>query len=297
MSERRPIGTIAELWRFPVKSMAGERLDAAALTEGGVVGDRAYALIDVETGKVASAKTVRLFSSLLDCTARFVSPPEPGRPPPPVRIALPDGSEVLSSDEAADAALSAFLGRRVRLAWSAPTDFIIDQYYPDVEGADPAGHRDVTVQQKLGAAFFAQAGLPSPVPEGAFPDLFPVSLITTSSLRRVAALAGEGAADTRRFRMNLVVETADEGFLENDWPGRPFSVGAEAGLTVAMPDPRCVMVTLAQGDLEKDTGLLETLVRHNRLPLPGNAMFPCLGVYAVVTAGAEVRVGDEVFLG
>lgn len=297
MSERRSIGTVAELWRFPVKSMAGERLDAAVLNEGGVLGDRAYALIDVETGKVASAKTVRLFSGLLDCTARFVSPPEPGQPPPPVQITLPDGSEVLSRDGAADAALSAFLGRRVRLAQSAPADFTIDQYHPDVENADPAGHRDVTVQQKLGAAFFAQAGIPSPLADGAFLDLFPVSLITTSSLLRMAELAGAAAADLRRYRMNLVIETADNGFLESDWPGQPMSVGPEAGLAIAMPDPRCVMITLAQGGLAQDTGLLEALVRHNRLAVGEATMFPCLGVYAVVTAGAEVRVGQRVVLG
>lgn len=297
MSRRREVGTVAELWRFPVKSMAGERLETATLTEAGLVGDRAYGMIDVETGKVASAKSVRLFAKLLECTARFTAPPQPGLSPPPVRIRLPDGTQVLSTNGAADGALSALLGREVRLAQSAPEDFTIDQYHPDVDGADPSGHRDVTVQQKLGAAFFAQAGIPSPAAPGAFLDLFPISIVTTSSLRRLAALAGEGAADARRFRMNLVVEAPDEGFLESAWPGQPLSIGREACLNIAMPDPRCVMTTLAQGDLAQDMGVLETLVRHNRLPVAGNAMFPCLGVYAVVTGGATVRIGDEVFLG
>ncbi|MDP9257522.1 MAG: MOSC N-terminal beta barrel domain-containing protein, partial [Actinomycetota bacterium] len=56
MNSGEPVGTIRALWRYPVKSMLGEELDAVDLSEGGVVGDRAYALRDRETGKVASAK-------------------------------------------------------------------------------------------------------------------------------------------------------------------------------------------------------------------------------------------------
>jgi uncharacterized protein YcbX len=60
MSSSEPVGTIQALWRFPVKSMLGEELDAADLGEGGIVGDRAYAIRDRETGKVASAKHPKL---------------------------------------------------------------------------------------------------------------------------------------------------------------------------------------------------------------------------------------------
>jgi len=56
MSIGEPVGTVGALWRFPVKSMLGEELDQVDVDEGGVVGDRAFALMDVETGKVASAK-------------------------------------------------------------------------------------------------------------------------------------------------------------------------------------------------------------------------------------------------
>ena len=72
-------GVVSELWRFPVKSMAGERLEAAEVTEQGVLGDRAYGLVDVETGKVVSAKSVRLFPGILSCHAAFVEPPRSGR--------------------------------------------------------------------------------------------------------------------------------------------------------------------------------------------------------------------------
>src|SRR5712692_4700908 len=166
------VGSVAALWRFPVKSMKGERLAKAELTEAGFVGDRAYALIDADTGKVVSAKSVRLFPDLLACRAGFVEPPQAGREVPPVRIDLPDGTTVTSDSSDADRALSAYFRRDVKLARAAPDDFTIDQYHPNVEDLDPAGHRDTVVEQKLGSAFFAEVGLPSPVAVGAFFDLF-----------------------------------------------------------------------------------------------------------------------------
>src|ERR671910_3832864 len=90
------VGAVAGLWRFPVKSMGGERLEQAELTEHGLVGDRAYALIDANTGKVVSAKSVKLFPGLLGCRAAFVEPPRSGGELPPVRIMLPDGTSVTS---------------------------------------------------------------------------------------------------------------------------------------------------------------------------------------------------------
>ena len=274
--------------------MSGERLEMAELTEGGIVGDRAYALIDVETGKVVSAKSVRLFSRILDCKARFVAPPQAGRAPPPVRIELPDGSQAVSEGGQADEALSDLFGRAVKLAHNAPVDFTIDQHHPDVEGADPFGHRNVTVQQKLGAAYFAEAGMPSPVAATAFFDLFPVTVITTSTLRRLAQLQPGSRFDSRRFRMNLVVETPEAGFVENDWVGRSLWIGRDGGVSVIISDPRCVMTTLPQGDLSQDTDIFRTLVQHNRLAVAGSGLFPCAGVYAVVTSASAIRIGDEV---
>ena len=83
------VGSLAGIWRFPVKSMRGEQIGQAELSERGLLGDRAYALIDTDTGKVASAKSVRLFPDLLNCRASFVEPPQMDRELPPVRIVLP----------------------------------------------------------------------------------------------------------------------------------------------------------------------------------------------------------------
>lgn len=289
------VGTVATLSRFPVKSMQGERLTTAELMEHGVVGDRAYALVDTETGKVMSAKNPRLGTQLLSCRAAFVETPGSGDKPPAVRVTLPDGTAVTSDAPDADATLSRFLGCEVALQSAAPDDFTIDQYHPDVEDLDPEGHRDTVTESKLGASFFAQVGIPSPVPAGSFLDLFPVSLLTTSTLDRLQALRPESRFDERRFRMNVVVDTPADGFVENAWTGRSLKIGESVRLTVFLPDPRCVMTTLAQGDLPKDTEVLRTLARNNRVEVAGG-LYPCAGVYAVVEVGGNVRAGDHVSL-
>ena len=293
MAMGQAVGAIVGLWRFPVKSMPGERVDAAEVAAGGLVGDRAFALIDANTGKVLSAKTPGLGPALFGCAATFVEPPRAGEDVPAVRITLPDGTSVTSEAPDADARLSGFLARDVRLARAAPEDFTIDQYHPDLEGLDPEGHRDTVTESKLGSAFFAAAGLPSAVPAGSFFDLFPVSVLTTSTLHHLNDLRPESRFEEPRFRMNVIVDTDDNGFVENDWVGDALEIGEQVRLSVALPDPRCVMTTLAQGDLPKDTEILRTLVRHNRIDVAGG-LYPCAGVYATVESPGTMRQGDAV---
>ena len=242
-----------------------------------------------------SAKNPRLGTQLLSCRAAFVETPGSGDEPPAVRVTLPDGTAVTSDAPDADATLSRFLGCEVTLQSAAPDDFTIDQYHPDVEDLDPEGHRDTVTESKLGASFFAQVGIPSPVPAGSFLDLFPVSLLTTSTLDRLQTLRPESRFDERRFRMNVVVDTPADGFVENEWTGRSLKIGESVRLTVFLPDPRCVMTTLAQGDLPKDTEVLRTLARNNRVEVAGG-LYPCAGVYAVVEAAGNLRAGDHVSL-
>jgi len=294
MATSAVVGSVAGLWRFPVKSMTGERLDQAELTERGLLGDRAYALVDTDTGKVVSAKSVRLFPDLFGCRAVFVEPPRSGRELPPVRITLPDGTSVTSDSGDVDRVLSSCFQRNVTLSRAAPEDFTIDQYHPDVEGLDPEGHKDTVVEQKLGAALFAEAGVASPVAVDSFFDVFPVSVLTTSTLGRLSELRPRSRFDQRRFRMNVIVDTGEPGFVENDWVGGELGIGDTVRLNVTLPDPRCVMTTLAQDDLPKDTDILRTLVGHNRVQVGDFGRFPCAGVYAVVTAPGTVRAGDRV---
>src|SRR6266480_5705897 len=241
MNSSERVGTIRALWRYPVKSMLGEELEAVDVSEDGVVGDRAYALRDRETGKVASAKHPKLWPNLLACRAAFVEPPRPGEELPPARIELADGNSVLSDAADVDAVLSRFFGRDVELARAAQNGYTIDQYHPDLENYDPDGHRDEVVEAQLGAAFFNERGLPSAVPEDSFFDLYPLSVLTTSSLDHLSELEPQSLFDARRFRMNVIVDATSRGFVENDWVGRTLAIGDEVRLGVSLPDPRCVM--------------------------------------------------------
>jgi uncharacterized protein len=286
-------GTVEGLWRFPVKSMKGEPLQQALVTERGLLGDRAYALIDTDTGRVVSAKSAKLFPDILNCEAKFVEPPRNDGDVPPVHISLPDGTILRSDSPGVDRALSLYFKRNVALQRSAPEDFTVDQFHPDIEGADPGGNRDTVVEQKLGSALFASLGMESPVPIGSFLDVFPVSVMTSSTLARLTELQPQSRFDVRRFRMNVILKTDPAGFIENDWIGHSLDVGEATRLSVAFLDPRCVMVTLAQDGLPKDTDVLRALVRHNRAQLGDLGAFPCAGVYAVVAAPGPIRIGDK----
>lgn len=286
--------SVQALWRHPVKSMRGELVSQAEFTKGGLVGDRAYALIDVETGKVVSAKSVRLFPALLECEAAFESPPMLASQPPAARITLPNGVVTTSESPDVDHVLSEFFGRSVTLAQSAPEDFTIDMYHPNIADVDPEGRLDTVVEQKLGSAFFAERGIASPLPIGSFLDLFPVSVLTTSTLEWLTELSPQSHFDNRRFRMNVIVESEHEGFVENAWVGHQIALGDTVRLRVTSPDTRCVMTTLAQGDLPRDNNILRTLVQHNKIDLGPSAAYPCAGVYAVVESPGTVRRGDSV---
>jgi uncharacterized protein YcbX len=295
MDASEPVGTVRALWRFPVKSMLGEELDAADLGEGGVVGDRAYALVDKETGKVASAKHAKRWPNLLKCRAAFVEPPRRGTEVPPARIELADGTSVLSDAPDVDAVLSRFFGRDVELASAADHGYTIDQYHPDEENYDPEGHRDEVVEAQLGAAFFNERGLPSAVPEDSFFDLYPLSVLTTSTLDRLGELEPQANFDVRRFRMNVIVDNAARGFVENEWVGRSIAIGDDVQLGVALPDPRCCMPSVEQEDLPRDPKVLKALAQHNRIDVAG-ALYPCAGVYAVAEAAGTIRRDDRVSL-
>ena len=287
MAVNEDMGSVAALWRFPVKSMGGEQLDSVEVTERGVVGDRAYGLIDKDTGRVVSAKSVRLFPNVLDCKAAYVEAPSTGGDLPPVQILLPDNTTVRSDSGDVDRVLSTYFKRNVTLGRAAPDNFTIDQYHPD---------RDTVVAQKLGAAFFAELGVESPVPVGSFLDVFPLSVMTSSTLARLNEVRPQSHFDQRRFRMNVIVKTERTGFVENGWIGHTLGLGERARINVTVPDPRCVMITVAQDGLPKDTDVLRTLVGHNRVQVAELGQFPCAGVYAVVTAPGTIRIGDRVLL-
>jgi uncharacterized protein len=279
------VGSVVSLWRYPVKSMMGEELNAAEVTERGLLGDRAYALVDRSDGKVASAKNPRKWPQLFDFRAAFVHPPRRGAPVPPVRITLPDGTLVASDQSDPDRLLSRALGREVTLdatergqrevlesTFPNPWTPTAEEYWPDMEGLD---YRDTVTDFDL--------------PEGTFFDAAVVHLLTTATLDRLRELYPQGRFEVRRFRPNVVVEAADgaKDFVENAWIGRTLAIGEAVRLSISGPCPRCVMTTLPQGDLPRDPGILRAAAQHNQANV---------GLYASVLRGGEVRRGDAIRL-
>lgn len=272
--------------------MRGESLGQVDITKRGLVGDRAFALIEVDTGKVVSAKSVRHFPDVLNFRAFFLRAPQSGQDLPPIQIDFPDGASVRSDSPDVDQRLSAWFQREVTLAKTAPDDFTIDMYHPELEGET----ENTFAEQKLGSAYFAQADLPSPVPSGAFFDLFPVSVLTTSTLKKLGEIRRESNFDLRRFRMNVIVDCDSSGFAENDWVGQRLSLGKTVELEIVVPDARCVMTTLAQGDLPRDPEILKTIARHNNIQSSTARQLPCAGVYAVPVTTGSIKTGDRVAL-
>jgi uncharacterized protein len=272
--------------------MQGETPSEVTADATGVVGDRAYALVDGETGAVASAKDPRRWAALLGFSARFSAQPGPGQP---VTITLPGGAEVSSADSDIDRQLSSAAGRIVTLSGTPASGASYDEVWPDIDGLAPeefvASLR--TGRTSAGEAVTAnEVGMLAP---GTFQDVSPVTILTTASLRAARRLHPAGNWDPRRFRMTLLIDADGEGFIENDWPGRTLTIGA-VRLSVLAPTPRCVMVTLAQPDLGADRQVLTTLARHNRAEVAGSGKFACLGAYASVDVGGTIRVGDNVEL-
>lgn len=279
---------VVSLWRYPVKSMAGEELDAVEVTARGLTGDRAYALVDTATKKVGSAKSVKKFGELLKCRAEFVAAPQPataGRPearPPAVRITLPDGAVLVSDQPDAAAALAAAFGPQVSLVSTAPDGLMLEFAAGTLGGQ----HAETT-----------EAPLSSAAPPGTFFDLACVHLLTTATLRRLQEAYPEGQFAVQRFRPNLVVECPGEsGFVENAWVGRTVSIGPELVLRVSIPCARCVMTTLPRADLPHDPGILRTAAQHNRLDRGEYGRLACVGVYADVVKPGRIRRGDPVRL-
>ena len=264
---------IAELWRYPVKSMLGHRLDEVPVGPGGILGDRRFAVIDVATGKVGSAKQPRLWRALLH--ARAVANGDA------VHNVLPDGGQTTATDPHIDDQLSRALGRPVRLS-------AVPFAEADIDRADPDEVLDQGVEAVVSAP---QLVLGEAVPEATFLDYAPLHLITTATLEHI----GQPAP---RYRPNLVIRTPPEHqpFAENAWVGRTMALG-EVVVRVVLPTPRCAIPTLEHGDLPRDPGALRTLMAQNRIDVPGFGVLPAAGVYATVEQAGVLRSGDDVRIG
>jgi uncharacterized protein YcbX len=270
------VGSVAALWRYPVKSMMGEELNSSQVTDRGLLGDRQFAVVDRSTGKVGGAKNPRKWGNFFDFRAAYAQPPQAGATMPPVRITLPDGTIVTTGQGDLERVLSRAFGRDVTVEEARPGDrpsgATAEEYWPDMAGLD---HRDTVTDFEM--------------PTGTFFDIAVVHLLTTATIDHLRALYPQGRFEARRFRPNIAISTGpdDQGFAENGWIGHTVAVGDNARLAITEPCSRCVMITLPQGDLPKDSGILRTAAQHNAVNV---------GVYASVLSGGTIRRGDAVTL-
>lgn len=187
-------------------------------------------------------------------------------------MTLPDGASVTSDDASFAERMSAALGRPVTLATAASSEPTLEEYWPDMAELD---YQETVTDETM--------------PAGTFFDLATIHVLTTATINQLRELYPDGRFEARRFRPNIVVRSDDDdaGFVESNWVGQELRVG-DAVLEITDHCPRCVMTTLPQGDLPKDSGILRTAARHNDVHV---------GVYAEVKQPGMVRRGDAATLG
>lgn len=276
--------------------MLGEGVAHMALVPTGVVGDRAFALLDRSDGHIASAKHPRKWGRLLQLRARYTD--DPGLEPERVQLVVefPDGTSIAGDAPRLDGELQRFTGRDVTLVAGGGGSATVEALWPDIDGLARRGLiEDLSGGRTDGGE--ALSAIPVGSPAGAYVDLAPVHLLTTSSLGQLIDLDPRATFDLRRYRPNIILEIPRSGFVENDWRARAVTLDRGVTLRVTIPRVRCVLTTLAHGELPADRDTLRAIARSNRLDVPEfGGSWACLGVYADVTAAGEVRVGDEVVI-
>lgn len=235
--------------------MQGERLQAVEVGPIGVVGDRAYGVLDVGTGRILSAKWE---PRLLGATARH----DAGD----VVLALPTGETATGLGAATDRALGEWLGREVSLRAAGRADTAVFQAH--VDPLDDASD----VAEWTG-------------PAGSFRDEAPVHLLTTATLRAMAGAAPDQQWDLRRFRANVLIEVDGDSFAEDEWVGSRVRIG-EVELEVFKRTSRCSMVAREQpGGVVRDPDVVRSLRAVHDLKL---------GVHAAVVTGGRIEEGARV---
>lgn len=305
------VGKVREIWRYPVKSMAGEKLDSCAVETAGIPGDRAWALRDEKAGEIRGAKYM---PQLMQCSSRYRAEPS-AHETAHVDITLADGTRTASDDASINSLLSELLGREVSLC---PLQPAADKAHYRRAQPGAAMMSKLTrfpfVRKNLGtiirlarldaptrAMFSREPDEPLPdfskmpaelfeftSPPGTYFDAFPIHLLTTSSLAAMTRFNPAASWDARRFRPNFLIETESnvEGLVESGWGGRRLRLG-ELVLKCEIPTARCGMTMQAQGHLPKDPTVLRSIVRDAKQNL---------GLYASPVNSSRVAVGDVVEL-
>jgi uncharacterized protein YcbX len=270
---------VKELFRYPVKSMLGERLSEVDIGDNGVIGDRAYALREA-SGRVITAKK---WAKMLEFYACYDALPKAGELAP-LTITLPEGRSIRGQAPDASSVLSSVLGREVVLE-RAQGD---QQNRAEIDPATVFG--DVPLEKAMPELTATTIPDSFPLPPGTFFDSASIHVLASGTLAHMRKLTGEEAQlDPRRFRPNIVVETEPgvEGFIEDGWLEGTLEVGGSVRIVQMRPALRCVMTTHRQADLARDMRILRTAAHHHHNQV---------GVFAAVGTPGKVRVGDPVVL-
>jgi uncharacterized protein len=273
------VGVVRELFRYPVKSMLGERLNEVEIGMKGVVGDRAWAIRETN-GRIVTAKK---WANMLGFRAAYQDTPETGQLGP-VIITLPDGTTVTADDPRASETISSVLKRSVKLERARPDEHSRAEIDPRTVFGD-VGVANINPA-------FTEATLPDTfgLPHGTFFDSAMIHLLATGTLEYMRSLIGADAQlDPRRFRPNIVVETDPRltGFVEDGWVGGTLRAGATVTIVGLQQALRCVMTTHQQSELVRDLRILRTAAQHHKAKL---------GVFASIGEPGVLRVGDPVYL-
>ncbi len=284
------VGTVSQLWRYPVKSMAGEQLSSVGIDGNGVAGDRGWAVREVEADVTRNAREM---PKLLQFAAAYAESPGFDNRSPAVTIITPDNAQVQSADADRDQQLSDILGRPVLLTPLHPVDDLA--WYaraPMPEGVDPMQALRQIMGMEEDDPLPDFSGLPQELqgfstPPGTYFDCYPIHIMTTSSLSTLASVGGGDDVDVRRFRPNVLIDTGDaEGLLEVDWTGKKLRLG-EVVIEMKTTTVRCSVPAHAQRDFGSSRAVGRALIENTKQHL---------GSYCNVLEGGKVNVGDAVEL-
>ncbi len=276
---RRLVGSVAALGRYPIKSMLGEEPRELEITERGAAGDRAWALRELATGWIVSAKK---FHRLFDFRAGYESEPAADRAAR-ITIEMPDGARIHPDDPDAAEKIGRVLGVKVSIER-------VESAGAARAGIDPATvFSDVPVDKVIPGLTAATLPDNFGLARGTFFDSAVMHVLATGTLRYMATLSPGSVFDWRRFRPTIVVDTGADagGFIEDGWVQGTLEVGDGVRIATMQPALRCVMTTLPQPGIDRDPAIFRTAARHHRSNI---------GVFASVTARGRVRVGDQVYL-
>ena len=279
------IGTIKEIWRYPVKSMRGEQLNQCVIGGKGIKGDRGWAVRDDTVKEIRGG---RYLPELLDCSARYLTEPQE-EPYPAATITLPDRTEIRSNADDINQRLSDWVGKPVSI-WP-------------IQPADNTEHyRRLPIDEaKLREEFAREPDEPIPdlnqFPEilmkyvsvpGTYFDVTPLQILTTSTLAFLQDKNPDSNWSTQRFRPNIVIDTGgDQELVENNWLGKSIRLG-EVELSCDAPTPRCAITIQSQGEIiPKDPKILRTIVKESNQNL---------GLYCNINKAGIIRIGEEVIL-